>query len=277
MSDSGGRFKFLKKFSSKVDKLFLGDMIQSNKSESKEVYKDYYFDSPSNSTNFHNPEGYDYDNQYYDNNINSMNESYLDDKYSNYIYNEEFNRNSNFKEDFRNNDDYFNNEYETYFKENSKNNSDNNSFIQYDSMNNNQNLNNNSSKDKRISSFNLKNFKNKLLNSNESSKKNFGLIAISLIILVLGSSIFYFGIYQPFQNELNTEKTAKLNELNTLYKGPLALHTHVFTLENQIQDSYNINEIKSINILRSATEDWRKYHISKINAFEDQYGRVMMS
>lgn len=290
MSDLGGRFKFLKKFSSKVDKLFLGDMIESNKLDSKKVSRNSQYSAQDNEFlqnedsfykfNRNSNESYNNSDKYYNNfnDDNKLNNSYFDDKYSEYIYNEEFNRNPNFKNDLKYSDD-FDNEYDFYFKENSPINqrSQVNSWENgNNSFNQNYDLDKNKSNSKN-SSFNLKDLKNKLLNSDEHSKKNFGLIAISLIILVLGASIFYFGLYQPFQNELNTEKTAKLNELNTLYKGPLALNSHVFSLENQIQDSYDINEIKSINILRSATDDWRKYHISKINAFEDQYGRIMMS
>ncbi len=282
MSDLGGRFKFLKKFSSKLDKLLLGDMIQSNKSDSNKVSIDSINDLNYSSNN-HNYKNTDYNSyNHYDNydENDRLNNHYFDDKYSEYIYNEEFNRSPNFSNDLRD-DEYFDNEYDVYFKEKSLINQTA-PINNYDTRNNNVNLTNNdlggnTSKSKGLSSFNLADLKNKLLNSDTSSKKNFGLIAISLIILVLGASLFYFGIYQPFQNELNTEKTAKLNELNTLYKGPLALNSHVFTLENQIKDSYNVNEVKSIDILRSATEDWRKYHISKINAFEDQYGRIMMS
>ena len=212
------------------------------------------------------------------NSFNNSNNNFdnFEDKYSNYIYVDEFNdfnRNPNFQNDFQRD---FQNDLRY-----GKNFPDDDYYID----DNHYYMNNLGKKDSKVnkssssssSFFNLKDLKNKLINSNDSSKKNFGLIAICLIVLVLGASVFYFGIYQPFQNELSTEKTAKLNELNALYKGPLALNSHVYTLENQIEDSYNIEDVKSIDVLRIATEDWRDYHISKINAFEDAYGRIMMS
>ena len=319
MSDSGGRFKFLKKFSSKIDKLFLGDMIQSNSSDSNsskdsiefedynkgfrennQEFEDYnkgfrennqkFIKSNQDTVENYSNNSFDNRGEYSSNNVNNdsnINPNYInhnfnnnfEDKYSDYIYVDEFddfNRNSTFQNKF---DDNFQGSFEDNFQDGFRGGFQDDlrhGGNYYDDNYYNNDLGKKNSKIKG-SSFSLKNLKNKLLNSNDSSKKNFGLIAISLIILVLGASVFYFGIYQPFQNELNTEKTAKLNELNTLYKGPLALNSHVYTLENQIEDSYDVNEVKSIDVLRIATEDWRAYHVSKINAFEDAYGRIMMS
>ena len=120
-------------------------------------------------------------------------------------------------------------------------------------------------------------FKNNLLNQKDSSKSSFAKITVLLIILVLISSIFYFFVYQPFQNELNLEKNSKMNELNALYKGPLEINDNAYTLENRINQAYDIEEIKSIDVLRFATKDWRIYHSSKIVSCKDDFGRVMMS
>lgn len=308
MSGSKGRFKFLKKLYYKFDKLILGDLIESNKDSKKSYrnskkslnYERYHENSIGNykeysieDLNTRSIERYntdsiekednslekDYLNNSFENNLNKTNDSNFDEKYSKYIYLDNFKKNRNLddtnhkntlnKEEY--NHSYLNNS--TYY-DNGYENNDEYFFSEYDK--------NNSGGLKRKEKFNFKNFslkniKNSLLNSDDSSKRNFGLISIFLIILVLSSSIFYFAFFQPFQEELGTEKTAKLNELNTLYKGPLTLNTHAFNLKNQIQDSFNINDIKSIDILRTATDDWREYHISKINNLEDDYGRVMMS
>lgn len=283
MSGSGGRLNILKNLSSKLDKLFLGDMIESNSSNSKSNSKSNLKSNYKSNSN-HN---YDYNSQY--------NYEYYDspeDKYSKYIYPEGYDnqiiQNDTFIEDSRyidrNYNDYnnYNNygDYNNYNNYNTYNNSDYVNYDGFDSYNeyDEYNANRRNDESKGISElFNLNNLKNKLLNFKDPSKKNFGIIAFCLIFLILGGSLFYFGFYQPFQNELNTEKTAKLNELNTLYKGPLAISEHVFYFENMIEDSNDIEEVKSINILRTATDDWRKYHVIKINAFEDQYGRIMMS
>ncbi len=131
------------------------------------------------------------------------------------------------------------------------------------------------------SKFNFKNsidkFKQNLLNKNDKSKDRFGKIAFLLIFLVLFSSAFYFLVYQPFQEQLELERNAKLNELNALYKGPLEAHSRVFTLKNQIEDENNLERLKSIDVLQYATVDWREYHKSKISSSKDSFGRVMLS
>ena len=135
----------------------------------------------------------------------------------------------------------------------------------------------NEGQDKKTLKNELLRFKNNLLNKKDSSKSSFAKKTVLLIILVLISSIFYFFVYQPFQNEVNLEKNSKLNELNALYKGPLEVNDNAYTLENRINQAYDIEEIKSIDVLRYATKDWRIYHSSKIVSCKDDFGRIMMS
>ena len=123
----------------------------------------------------------------------------------------------------------------------------------------------------------LKSFRKKLLNKDKSSKTLFGKVTFVLIAIVLLSSIFYFFVYQPFQNELNLERNSKLNEIHTLYKGPLEINDNRYTLENQVNRANDIDEIKSIDVIGSATKDWRFYHSSKIVSSKDDFARVMMS
>ena len=123
----------------------------------------------------------------------------------------------------------------------------------------------------------LRNFKKELLNKDAKSKSRFGKIAFVLIFLVLASSLLYFLVYQPFQEELNLERNSKLNELNALYKGPLEVHENAYSLKNQIETTYDIEELKSIDVLRTATEDWKNYHKSSIVKSRDNYNRVMLS
>ena len=123
----------------------------------------------------------------------------------------------------------------------------------------------------------LKNFKNELLKKDDKSKTRFGKIAFVLIFLVLASSMLYFMVYQPFQEELNLERNTKLNELNALYKGPLEVHENAYSLKNQIESTHDIEELKSIDVLRTATDDWKTYQKSCIVKCRDDYGRVMLS
>lgn len=123
----------------------------------------------------------------------------------------------------------------------------------------------------------LLDFKTTLLNKDSSSKTLFGKITFALIFLVLISSIFYFFVYQPFQNELDLERNTKLNEINSLYKGPLEVNDNAYSLKNQVNEAYDVAEIKSIDVLMFATKDWRMHHSKKIVDCKDDFGRIMMS
>ena len=123
----------------------------------------------------------------------------------------------------------------------------------------------------------LLDFKTTLLNKDSSSKTLFGKITFALIFLVLISSIFYFFVYQPFQNELDLERNTKLNEINSLYKGPLEVNDNAYSLRNQVNEAYDVAEIKSIDVLMFATKDWRMHHSKKIVDCKDDFGRIMMS
>ena len=211
------------------------------------------------------------------NNINKLNSSQVDDlegvdeKYAKYIYSEE----SDYQNDLSSNENYksSNENYigsnENYMDSNYKSrdfdNGSDDFFKSYENV----------SKDGKVKN-DLLNFKNKLLNKNNSSKNLFGKITFLLIFLVLISSAFYFFVYQPFQNELDLERNSKLNELNALYKGPLAVNENYYTLETRINKAYDVEELKSIDVLRSATKDWRLYHSSEIVDSKDEFGRVMM-
>ena len=120
-------------------------------------------------------------------------------------------------------------------------------------------------------------FKNKTSdNISDEKKRKIGKIITTIIILTLIISAYYFIIYEPAQQNLNEVKTSKLNELHTLYKGPLADAGNVFEIENKINDANNVYEVKSINILKSATSDWKKFHIQAIHANTDQFNRTML-
>lgn len=119
-------------------------------------------------------------------------------------------------------------------------------------------------------------FKNKTYYSvNDEKKRKIGKIIMTIIILTLIISAYYFIIYEPAQQELNEAKTTKLNELHSLYKGPMADATSVFKIENQINDANNIYEIESINVEKQATADWKKFHINAIHRNTDQFNRTM--
>ena len=111
----------------------------------------------------------------------------------------------------------------------------------------------------------------------DNKKTIYGIGIFCLILFVLGSSLYYFGVYQPYQSEIAEAKTGKLNELNSLYTGPLTVYPGVSDLKNAIEDSQTLGEINSIDIIRPATSAWREYHLDKINGSKDDFNRIMIS
>ena len=207
---------------------------------------------------------------FYNDELNSRGSSVVDDdlegvdeRYAKYIFS-----NEPPNSDFENPRDF--NLYESFNNSTYPNDEDDLENADF-SRNHNEDLENGNLKQK------LLRFKEKLLNRNNSSKTLFGKITFALIFLVLVSSIFYFFVYQPFQNELNLERNSKLNEVNALYRGPLELNDNAYSLKSQINQAYDIEEIKSVDVLMFATKDWRMYHSSKIVSSKDDFGRVMMS
>ncbi len=277
MTNRKNRFNLFKKdlFKSKLNKLGDKDKLKSGRSKDKEDSSHFAsFDSiiPESSPlkkSSNSDSGFYNDNfsskevskdfsskEVSKNNLDSDELDGVDEKYAKYIYSNDAKEFDDLNEDGLYEDIIYNDESN---KESSK-----------------EKRHDKNSNEKSLKQGLLK-FKKDLSNKNNSSKSLFGKIAVLLIVLVLVSSVFYFFVYQPFQSELNLERNSKLNEVHALYKGPLALNENAYTLENRINKAYDIEEIKSIDVVRSATKDWRLYHSSKIVSSKDDFGRVMMS
>ncbi|MCF0227113.1 MAG: DUF515 domain-containing protein [Methanobrevibacter sp.] len=111
--------------------------------------------------------------------------------------------------------------------------------------------------------------------SDDEKKKKIGVIITTLIIFVLIVSCYYFLIYEPSQKNLEEAKTEKLNQLHSLYKGPLASASEAFTLEKKIKDCKSAMEVNTINIIGPATKDWKEFQKKSINSNQDQFNRTM--
>lgn len=109
----------------------------------------------------------------------------------------------------------------------------------------------------------------------DEKKKNIGIAIIALIIIVLIICSYYFLIYEPSQNNLKNAQTNKLNELHSLYKGPLASAGESFVLENEIKDCKNAGQVNSINIIGPATKDWKSFQLKAIEKNKDSFNRTM--
>ena len=122
----------------------------------------------------------------------------------------------------------------------------------------------------------IKSFKKSII-KNDETKTLFGAAVFGLIILVLLFSSYYFLFYEPFQQELTTAKSNKMNELNALFKGPLTLDDNVLILKSEIELSNSPEEVKAIDILRPATSSWRIYQNRQIDITKDNFNRVMIT
>ena len=111
--------------------------------------------------------------------------------------------------------------------------------------------------------------------SDDEKKRKIGVIITTIILLTLIISAYYFIIYEPAQEELSLAKTTKLNELHDLYSGALTTSSNAFILENQIENANSPEEIESINIMATATKDWKTYHKNSLSHNQDKYNRTM--
>ena len=110
----------------------------------------------------------------------------------------------------------------------------------------------------------------------DEQKRKIGIIITTLILLTLIICSYYFLVYQPQQEELASVRTEKLNELHDLYSGPLITSPNALLLEDKINNARNVGELDNINILTSATKDWKSYHKKSISVNHDAYNRTMV-
>jgi hypothetical protein len=236
-----------------------------------------------------------------DNNYQINTYNYNDDK-TNIIHGSEANSIYDNEKDNNDNNDNFNNSLR-FLKninkiDNEKEKKESEEFLEKDyekrvnklKLNKKDNLNPNESKKNIDDSNGL----NKILNSvnnifdvkKNDSKKNgldladekkmyIGGAIFGIIIIVLIFTGYYFFFYSPFQTELSNSKTLKLNELNSLFKGPLLVDSNAMSLKSEIENGKTPEEVNSIDILRPATVSWRNYHNRNINIVKDNFSRVM--
>lgn len=112
--------------------------------------------------------------------------------------------------------------------------------------------------------------------TDDEKKRKIGMIITVIILLTLLISAYYFLIYEPAQEELSLAKTTKLNELNDLYSGALTTSPNALIFENKINDAGSPEEVDAINLMMTATKDWKKYHKKSLSINQDKYNRTML-
>ncbi|MBM4240944.1 MAG: DUF515 domain-containing protein [Euryarchaeota archaeon] len=103
-----------------------------------------------------------------------------------------------------------------------------------------------------------------------------GAAVFGIILIILVGSGYYFLVYQPYQETLQSAKSMKLNETNTYFKGPLAIDPRKQIILSEINAATTPDAILAIDVLGPATGAWREYQTQQINAKKDNYGRIMV-
>ncbi|KZX17496.1 hypothetical protein [Methanobrevibacter filiformis] len=176
--------------------------------------------------------------------------------------------------------DYINN-FNNIKSNNKNNNNFNNKNNDHDNQINNLNCNINNNKSSNIFSklkFNSKDSSDskKSIIPKDETKTKVGLGIFGLVVVVMIFIGYFLLIYSPSQDELNKAKAIKFNELNSLYKGPLAINKEVSALKSQIENAKSQEEVGIIDIIRPATQSWRKYQLIELNRVYDNFSRVMV-
>lgn len=118
-------------------------------------------------------------------------------------------------------------------------------------------------------------FFNDLGISDESKPLINGLILVITCVFII-STFYYFAVHIPENERFESTRLNKLNELNSLYVGPLAGKYSYTMIKSEIDSADNIEEILAVNILNSATKEWRYHHKIEINTNKDEFDRIML-
>ena len=108
-------------------------------------------------------------------------------------------------------------------------------------------------------------------------KKIIGILIFTIILCVILGGAYYFLIFEPMNEELNNEKIAKIDQIHSLFKGPLADAKEVEVLEDSINNCNTSYQVKNVDVLRPATALWRDYQYKNINESKDVANRVILS
>jgi hypothetical protein len=104
-----------------------------------------------------------------------------------------------------------------------------------------------------------------------------GAAVFGIILIVLVGAGYYFLVYSPYQEALNNAKNTKFSEVNTYFKGPLALDPQRETLLAEIDGGSTPEQVLAVDVIGPATASWRVYQSQQINTKKDPYNRVMIN
>ncbi len=104
-----------------------------------------------------------------------------------------------------------------------------------------------------------------------------GAAVFGIILIILVGVGYYFLVYAPYQDTLNSAKMTKINEVNSYFKGALAADPRKNIILADIDSSVTPDQVLAVDVIGPATSAWRDYQNQQINLKKDPYGRVMIS
>ncbi len=112
---------------------------------------------------------------------------------------------------------------------------------------------------------------------NDDQKTLVGAIVFGVILIVLVSSLYYFLVYQPYQENLDGAKNTKYGEIDSYFKNGLASDPLKQTLTSQVASASTPEEVLAIDVIGPATTEWRKYQNQQLKTKKDSFNRVMVA
>jgi len=104
-----------------------------------------------------------------------------------------------------------------------------------------------------------------------------GAAVFGIILIVLVGAGYYFLVYAPYQEAMNSAKQTKFSEVNAYFKGPLALDPRKSTILAEIDGGSTPEQVLAVDVIGPATAGWREYQSQQINTKKDPYNRVMIT
>jgi hypothetical protein len=104
-----------------------------------------------------------------------------------------------------------------------------------------------------------------------------GAAVFGIILIVLVGAGYYFLVYAPYQDAMTAAKQTKIKEVNTYFKGPLALDPQKSSILAEIDGGTTPEMVLAVDVLGPATSSWREYQNQQIEAEKDPYNRVMIT
>ncbi len=103
-----------------------------------------------------------------------------------------------------------------------------------------------------------------------------GAAVIGIVLILVFSLGYYFIIYAPYQETLNSAKATKLAEVDAYFKGPLAVDPQRESILARINSGATPEEVLAVDVLGPATKSWRTYQQTQIETKKDPFNRIMV-